>query len=97
MCKSEVFNRIAEVVAHETEIYSDELVGHNRTMEVVDARCIFFQMLREKGFTTNQIADKTRRTAAAVRYLLSKYDDRIAQNKMVELYAQKVRKQLANN
>lgn len=97
MCKSEVFNRVAEVVARETEVYSDELIGHGRTMEAVDARCIFFQMLREKGFTTGQIAYKTRRTAAAVRYLLSKYEERVAQNKLVNLYAQKVRKQLENN
>ncbi len=53
-------------------------------------------MLREQGFTPAQIASKTHRTAAAVRYLLSKYEDRIAANRMVNLYVKRVRKELAN-
>ena len=97
MCKSEIFQRTIEVVSRETEIDSEEIVGGGRTEEVVDARCIFFTMLREKGFTPPQIASKTHRTAAAVRYLLTKYDERIAANKMVELYAKNVRKELENN
>ena len=97
MCKSDIFNQICQLGARETEVDSSEIIGANRTMEVVDARCLFFQLLREKGFVPTQIANKTQRTAAAVRYLLSKYDERVAQNKMVELYAQKVRKQLENN
>lgn len=97
MCKSELFRQVAEAVSRETEIDSAELVGGGRTDEVVDARCIFFRMLREEGFSPTQIASKTNRTAAAVRYLLSKYEDRIAANRMVDLYAKRVRKQLENN
>lgn len=97
MCKSEAFNRILDAVSNETEIAASEILGKGRTIEVVDARCLFFQMLREKGVDQPQIASKTNRTAAAVRYLLSKYKDRIAANRMVELYAEKVRKQIENN
>ncbi len=96
MCKSDVFNHVMNIVSRETEVDSAEIVGGGRTDEVVEARCIFFAMLREQGFTPAQIASKTHRTAAAVRYLLSKYEDRIAANRMVNLYVKRVRKELAN-
>ena len=85
-----------DVVSRETEVDSAEIVG-GRTDEVVEARCIFFAMLREQGFTPTQIASKTHRTAAAVRYLLSTFDERVAANRMVEIFTKRVRKELANN
>lgn len=97
MCKSDVFNRVLEAVAHETEIKAEEIMGKGRTIEVVDARRILFCILREEGMYPAQIAEKAHKTSAAVRYLLADMDDRITANSMLEKTLKKVRKQLANN
>lgn len=97
MCKSDVFNRVLEAVAHETEIEAEEIIGKGRTIEVVDARRILFCLLREEGLYPSQIAQKVHKTSAAVRYLLADLDDRIAANSIIEKTLKKVRKQLANN
>lgn len=49
MCKSDVFNRILEIVAQETEVSAEEIIGKRRTIEVVDARRILFFLLRKEG------------------------------------------------
>lgn len=85
-----------EAVAQQTEIAPEKIIGKGRGMEVVDARCILFCILREQGLYATQIAQIVNRTPVAVRYLLSKIDDRIKANKMVRSYLDKARKQLEN-
>lgn len=97
MCKSDVFNRILEIVAQETEVAAEEIIGKGRTIEVVDARRILFFLLRKEGMYPSQIAKKTHKTSAAVRYLLSDVQERISANSMIEKTLKKVQKQLENN
>lgn len=97
MCKSDVFNRVLDIVSRETEIDASEIIGKGRTIEVVDARCILFQMLREEGMYPSQIAQKAHKTSAAVRYLLADFEKRVAANPMIEKTLKKVRKKLENN
>lgn len=97
MCKSDVFNRVLEAVAQETEIKAEEIIGKGRTIEVVDARCILFFLLRKEGLYPSQIAEKTHKTSAAVRYLLSDAQERIEANSMIEKTLKKVQKKLENN
>lgn len=49
MCKSDVFNRILEIVAQETEVAAEEIIGKGRTIEVVDARRILFFFCARRG------------------------------------------------
>lgn len=97
MCKSEVFDRALEAVARQTEVDPERIIGKGREMEEVDARCILFRVLRDQGLYTSQIARKVHKTPQAIRYLLSKLDDRIEANKMVKTYLEEASKQLANN
>ncbi len=84
MCKSEVFNRVLNVVSREMEIDVDEIIGKGRTIEVVDARCMLFKLLHEEGLYPSQIAEKAHRTSASVRYLLSDFNTRVASNVILE-------------
>lgn len=97
MCKSDVFNRVLNAVSRETEIDAEQIVGHSRVADIVDARCIFFAMLRAEGMYASTIAEMTNRTAESVRYLLSSLQDRVAANRMVEIYLNQIQQKLGNN
>ncbi|WP_297448732.1 hypothetical protein [uncultured Alistipes sp.] len=97
MCKSDVFNRVLDIVSRETEIDASEILGKGRTIEVVDARSILFKILREEGMYPSQIANKAHKTSAAVRYLLADFQERVEANPMIEKTWKKVRKKLENN
>ena len=97
MCKSEVFDRVLDVVSRQTEVDPERIIGNGREMEEVDARCILFRVLRDQGLYPSQIARKVHKTPQAIRYLLSKLDDRIEANKMVKTYLEEASKQVANN
>lgn len=97
MCKSDVFNLVLDAVSRETEIDARQIVGRSRVADIVDARCIFFAMLRAEGMYASTIAQMTNRTAESVRYLLSSLEDRIAANRMVEIYLKRLLQELKKN
>lgn len=88
MCKSEIFNRVLDVVSQQTEVSREQILSRSKSMEVVDARCILFRLLQEQGLYPGQIATQARKTPAAIRYLLSHFEDRVKSNKMVKIYLQ---------
>ena len=92
MCKSEIFAEILEAVSRETEVSAARILSNSKQMEVVDARSILVKILVEAGFYPEQIAEFLHKTAASVRYLLTNYDSRQKQSKIIEIYAQNVRK-----
>lgn len=91
MCKSEIFNRVLDVVSQQTEVSREQILSRSKSMEVVDARCILFRLLQEQGLYPGQIATQARKTPAAIRYLLSHFEDRVKSNKMVKIYLQNIR------
>lgn len=74
MCKSEIFNRVLDVVSQQTEVSREQILSRSKSMEVVDARCILFRLLQEQGLYPGQIATQARKTPAAIRYLLSQVE-----------------------
>ena len=92
MCKSEIFNRVLDVVSQQTEVSREQILSRSKSMEVVDARCILFRLLQEQGLYPGQIPTQARKTPAAIRYLLSHFEDRVKSNKMVKIYLQNIRK-----
>ena len=94
MCKTEIFAEILEAVSRETEVSAHRILGDCKQMEVVDARSITAKILSEIGFYPEQIAKFLHKTAASVRYLLTNYDSRQKQNKIIKIYAQNVRKDI---
>ena len=97
MCKSEIFNRVLDVVSQQTEVSREQILSRSKSMEVVDARCILFRLLQEQGLYPGQIATQARKTPAAIRYLLSHFEDRVKSNKMVKIYLQNIRKCIGNS
>lgn len=97
MCKSEIFNRILDVVSQQTEIPREQILSSSKSMEVVDARCILFRLLQEQGLYPGQIATQAGKTPAAIRYLLAHFEDRVKTNKIVKIYLQNIRKRIESN
>lgn len=80
----------------ETEVSASQILSPCKHNEVVDARSIYVKLLAERGFYPEQIAAFLHRTSASVRYLLTNYDTRKQHNKMIDNYAQNIRKALEN-
>lgn len=96
MRKSEIFAEILSAVSRETEVTEAQILSSCKHTEAVDARAILAKLLAEQGFYPVQTAASMHRTASSIRYLLAHYEERSAQNKMMENYAQNIRKQLKN-
>ena len=47
--KSEIFNKILQIVSEETEIYSDFILSTNRTADILAARSIFVNQCTKAG------------------------------------------------
>lgn len=97
MCKTQLFNKIIELVSIETEIPEIVILSNSKIIPVVDARSILIKILVEQGLYPVQIADLLHKTPASIRNLLNKYKDREQANKIIAIYSQNVRKSLAND
>lgn len=96
MCKTQLFNRILQLVSEETEIPELLILSDSKIIPVVDARSILVTILIEQGLYPIQIAEYLHKTPSSIRYLISKFDDRQKANKIIEIYSQNVRKSLTN-
>lgn len=97
MCKSEIFAEILNVVSKETEISSELILSSSKVTEAVDARSIVVFFLIEQGLYPEQIAALLHKTSASIRYLISTFESRKNNNKMVAIYLKNIRKSLENN
>lgn len=98
MCKSELFNRILQIVEQETEI---DDVEHNksRTLEVVDARYLLVYFLSNyAGYNNGYIAKRLNMTNQGVNKILRNFDTRRRQNgNFFEATFMRIRNQLSTN
>lgn len=95
MCKTEIFTEILEAVSRETEVSAAQILGNSKQMEVVDARSILVKLLSSSGFYPEQIAKLMHKTSACIRHLLSNHESRESANKIIAIYTQNVRKDIA--
>lgn len=82
-------------VTRETEVPEELIRSGRKRIEVVDARSIAVKLMAEHGLYPNQIAKYMNMTSSSVRNLLSGYQARCSQNKILAIYAQNVRNSLA--
>lgn len=95
MCKSAIFNSVLVFVSQETEVTADELQGHSRCKEVVDARYLLVYFLRSKGFIPAEIARRLHLTPQAVSGILCKFPERRQRgDRLFEINYQRLCKQL---
>lgn len=92
MCKSEIFAKIINAVSEETEVTVEEIMSKSKNAEVVDARAIVIMLLSEYGFYPESISKLLNKTSACVRFLISSFDERKRNNKIIEIYTESIRK-----
>lgn len=97
MCKTQLFNTVLQIVAKETEIPESLIVSHSRSAAVVDARSILVKILTENGIYPVQIAEYIHHTPSGVRNLITGYDIRKKNNRLIAIMSQKIHKFLESN
>ena len=56
MRRLEYFSKVIKVVTELMEVSEKEIIGGCKTVEAVDARWLTIKLMRDKGYSTNQIA-----------------------------------------
>lgn len=97
MCKSQIIAQIMETVVEETEVPEDLIRSGSKKVEVVDAKCIAIKIMSEKGIYPEQIARYMHASPTSIRNLLTNYEHRIEQNKIIAIYANNIRNMLETN
>lgn len=85
MYKTQIFNLIVNKTAVECEVTPEEIRGTSHRQDIVDARCIAYQLaIKLEDFTTRDIAIAVRKVDGlkAIRELVASFDDRCARSKL---------------
>lgn len=77
MNKLEYFGKVIKVVTELIEVTDKEIVGKCKTSEAVDARWLVIKLMREKGFTTKQIAPLVNAAKRSVTHALAFFEYRM--------------------
>ena len=67
MDKIEYFGKVIKVVTELMDVTDQEIIGHSRRQEVVDARWMVMYFMKEKGYSTEEIAKLTLHPERTVR------------------------------
>ena len=78
--KTEIFAKILDIVANETELTSEQILSCCLTAETVDARYMLAHLLRREGIYISEIARMMHFSRRGVEKMLSQFDDRLAQS-----------------
>ena len=102
MCASmdryEYLAKVTTVVAELTDVAPGEVLGKSRSADIVDARWIVIQLLRDKGYSTKTISPLVGRPARSINHALSCLEDRMRYtNPALGKTLAKARKLLGNN
>ena len=76
MGKIEDFSKVIKVVTELTEVSEDAILGRSREAEVVDARWMVICLMREKGYSTKEIASLMCHPIRTVNHALKGFSDR---------------------
>lgn len=95
MRKTELFAEILETVANETELTKEQILSHDRTAEIVDARYILIYLLRRKGFYIGEIAHAISFSRRAVEKIVSQFETRrIQSGRIFEIILERIANKL---
>lgn len=95
MRKTELFAQILEIVANETELTKEQILSHDRTAEIVDARYILIYLLRSEGLYIGEIAHTIKFTRRAVEKILSQFEMRCLQSgKIFEVTLERIKNKM---
>ena len=77
MGKSEDFSKVIKVVTELTEVTDQDIIGRSRRQDVVDARWMVITLMRDKGYSTRQIAHLMLKPERTVNNALCQFSDRV--------------------
>ena len=76
MGKLEDFSKVIKVVTELMDVTDHEILGKSRAYNVVDARWMTAYLMREKGYSSQQIAKLMLRPVRTINHALSLFPDR---------------------
>lgn len=97
MYKTQIFNLIVNKTASECEVTPEEIRGTSHRSDVVDARCIAYQLaIKVEQFTIRDIAIAIGKgdSMKSIRELVASFDDRCERSKLFRGMYNKLSKEL---
>lgn len=77
MKRLEDFSKVIKVVTELMEVTDQEILGKSRAQEVVDARWMVIYLMKEKGYSTRQIAPLMLRPERTINHAYNAFNDRV--------------------
>ena len=77
MGKVEDFSRVIKVVTELMDVSEQDVLVKSRVQEVVDARWMAACLMKEKGYSTKQIAPLMLHPERTINHALSSFEDRV--------------------
>jgi chromosomal replication initiation ATPase DnaA len=77
MERVEYFSKVMRVVAELMEVSESDILGKSREYEVVDARWMVIFLMREKGYTTKQVASLIKHPIRTINHALNSFSVRV--------------------
>lgn len=77
MGKVEDFGKVIKVVTELMDVTEQDIVGKSRVQEVVDARWMVIVLMRERGYSTKQIAPLVCHPIRTINHATNCFADRV--------------------
>lgn len=81
----------------ETEVEIEQILSSSKETDVVDARYLLVFFLAQNGLYPPTIALYINKTKRSVNYILSNFNSRLKQGKIMGIYMEKIKKSLGND
>lgn len=93
----ELFNKVLDVVSTVSGYSKAEIISKSKRSDLVDVRCILYCILHKYGMYPIVISRFMRRTTANIRDIIRNYNQRVLNNKYLEVIRKEVEKKLEIN
>lgn len=77
MKRLEYFSKVIKVVTELTDVKEQDILGKSRVQEVVDARWMVIYLMKEKGYTTQQIVPLLCHPERTINHAYNNFLDRV--------------------
>lgn len=96
MSTTAIFTTILNAVCTETDISKDDILTDKKQTETVNARHILVHLLYKSGIYPRQIAKMINQTSRSVNYMLSKFSERVRNEKIMRMDCERIEKRLGS-
>lgn len=77
MNKLEYFSRVMKVVTELMDVTEQDILGKSRVQEIVDARWMVIYLMKEKGYSTQQIVPLMCHPERTINHAFNSFLDRV--------------------